>query len=77
MNEETKAKIKQHYQLGQGSIQDIARVYHYSVEEVLEVLGLTELNQIETSGDLIDQVEAGPEVQLKVSNKFSQKYTLN
>lgn len=77
MNDETKAKIKAHYNLGEGSIQDIARVYRLSVEEVLEVLNLSELMEIETSGDLIDQTEAGPEVTLKISNKFRTKFTTN
>lgn len=77
MSEETKAAVKQHYQLGQGSIQDIARVYRLTVEEVLEVLGLSDVMEVETSGDLIDQTEAGPEVQLKASNKFRAKFTTN
>lgn len=77
INEEDKAKIKNHYQLGQGSIQDLARTYRYSMDDILELLGLSDLSSIETSGDLIDQEEAGPEAVLKVSNKFKQKYTLN
>lgn len=77
MDEETKSKIKKHYQLGQGSIQDIARVYRYSVEEILDVLGLGDMSTIESSGDLIGQDEAGDEVTIKATNKFKQKYTLN
>ena len=77
MTDEMSAKIKNHYQLGQGSIQDLARVYHVTVEEVLEVLGLMDVAEVETSGDLIDQQEAGPEVTLKATNKFKTKFTLN
>lgn len=77
INEEDKAKIKNHYQKGEGSIQDLARVYRYPIEDILDLLGLSDLSSIETSGDLIDQEEAGPEAVLKASNKFKQKYTLN
>jgi hypothetical protein len=57
-------KIIFHYQHAQGSIQDIARVYRRSVDEVLIILGLTEMSEVQTQGDLIDQSEAGPEVRV-------------
>jgi hypothetical protein len=57
-------KIKVHYQFGQGSIQDIARVYRRSVDEVLHILELDDMSEVQTQGDLIDQSEAGPEVRV-------------
>lgn len=77
MNEELQGKIKTHYQKGEGSIQDIARVYRLSVEEVLDVLNLNDVLEIETSGDLIDQKEAGPEVTLNATTRFRTNFTLN
>lgn len=77
MDEETKKKIQDHYQKGQGSIQDLARVYRYTVEEVLEVLGQSDITTIETSGDLIDQREAGPETKLNPTKKFNVNFTVN
>lgn len=60
MTPQLKKKIVEHYQKGQGSIQDIARFYRLTVEEVLEVLGLTNLTNVTVRGDLIDESEAGP-----------------
>jgi hypothetical protein len=77
MDEELIAKIKNHYQLGQGSIQDIARVYRCTVEEVLDVLGLSDVKTVESPGDLIDQTEAGPEAVLKVKNVHQARFTTN
>lgn len=57
-------KIRYHYQHAQGSIQDIARVYRRSVDEVLQILGLDDMTEVQTQGDLIDQTEAGPEVRV-------------
>lgn len=57
-------KIRYHYQHAQGSIQDIARVYRKSVDEVLHILGLEDMTEVQTQGDLIDQSEAGPEVRV-------------
>ena len=77
MDNELIAKIKGHYQLGQGSIQDIARVYRCTVEEVLDVLGLSDVASVEGMGDLIGEDEAGPEVILKASNKYKAKFSTN
>lgn len=57
-------KIMYHYQHAQGSIQDIARVYRRTVNEVLGILGLDDMTEVQTQGDLIDQSEAGPEVRV-------------
>lgn len=69
-------KIRYHYQHGQGSIQDIARVYRRSVDEVLHILGLDDMTEVQTQGDLIDQSEAGPEVRVNpFGNAAKAKYT--
>jgi hypothetical protein len=69
-------KIIFHYQHAQGSIQDIARVYHRSVEEVLHILGLDDMSEVQTQGDLIDQSEAGPEVRVNPNgNPAKAHYT--
>lgn len=57
---ETEAKIKEFYNAGKGSIQDYARIYRLTVEEVLEILGLNDLKQVQMGGDLIDEAELGP-----------------
>jgi hypothetical protein len=60
IDDELRSKIKEHHNKGQGSIQDIARVYRVSVAEVLTIIGASELTQVEIAGDLIDPGEAGP-----------------
>jgi hypothetical protein len=75
MNEDDKQKIIDHYQKGQGSIQDIARVYRYSVQEVLQVLGMTDLLEVETQGDMVDSSEVGPDVPLEYSKKHNINFT--
>lgn len=77
MDEELKAKINNHYQLGQGSIQDIARVYRCTVEEVLDVLGLSDIKTVESAGDLIDQQEAGPGVVMKATTVHEARFSTN
>lgn len=62
--ETVEEKIMYHYQRAQGSIQDLARVYKLSVDEVLHILDLDDMTEIQTQGDLIDQSEAGPEVRV-------------
>jgi hypothetical protein len=75
MNAKDKQKIIDHYQKGQGSIQDIARVYRYTVQEVLQVLGMTDLLEVETQGDLVDSSEVGPGIQLEQSKIHGVSYT--
>lgn len=77
MDEELKKKINDHYQLGQGSIQDIARVYRLEVAEVLAVIGQEEMTTVEGIGDLIDQKEAGPDVEINVVKKHTAVFTTN
>lgn len=56
---EVVAEIKGHYQAGRGSIQDYARMYHLPVEEVLEIVGETDLMQVQIIGDQIDINDVG------------------
>jgi hypothetical protein len=50
----TEERIVYHYQHGQGSIQDIARVYHYTVEQVLHIIGQDEMLSVPLGGDQVD-----------------------
>lgn len=74
MDETLKTKVNEHYQLGQGSIQDIARVYRLSVEEVLDIIGQSEVAVVEGMGDLIGPEEAG-EAPIVTSKKYQAKFT--
>lgn len=53
-------QIKDHYMRARGTIQDYARIYKLTVEEVLHILGHDEMISIETIGDLVDKKELGP-----------------
>lgn len=53
-------QIRAHYLHGRGTIQDYARMFHKTVEEVLHILGLDELREVETVGDLIDPSDLNP-----------------
>lgn len=77
MNEELRKKINEHYQLGQGSIQDIARVYNLDVADVLEAIGQTELLEVESVGDLVDARELEPGTPLMASKKHRANFTTN
>lgn len=62
INEDIQAKIKGHYQRGEGSIQDIARTYQrygVTVQDVLDITGNSEIKNVEFGGDLVDQETAG------------------
>lgn len=77
MDEQLVGKIKNHYQKGEGSIQDLARIYRLDVGEVLDILGLSDIKEVEGMGDLIGENEAGPEVQIKTSNRYKANFTTN
>lgn len=62
-------RVNYRYQHAQGSIQDIARVYRLSVDEVLQMLGMSDMIEIQTQGDMIDQAEAGPLTQVSPFGK--------
>jgi hypothetical protein len=59
VTDELQETIRDHYQHGRGSIQDYARIYHLSVEQVLEIVGETDLGSVSIGGDLIDAAELG------------------
>lgn len=77
MDEELRAKINEHYQLGQGSIQDIARVYRLDVADVLEVIGQTELLEVESVGDMVDAKELEPGTPIIHSKVHRANFTTN
>jgi len=70
-------KILRHYQLGQGSLQDLARIYKVPVSTVLDIIGEGEMNSVEARGDMIDQSEAGPEVTVNHSKVIPATYTVD
>jgi len=74
MDEDLKKKVIEHYNLGQGSIQDIARVYRLDVDEVLDALGMQDMMTVQTMGDLIGQDEAGLETPLQSGRKYKVPY---
>jgi hypothetical protein len=77
MDEQLVSKIKAHYQKGEGSIQDLARIYRLDVDEVLDILGLSDVKEVEGMGDLIGTDEAGPDVVVRASNKYKARFTTN
>lgn len=77
MDAETRKKIQEHYQLGQGSIQDLARVYRVEVSAVLDVLGLNDLLEVESVGDLVDASEVDPNTTINSGKIHKAKFTTN
>lgn len=80
ISDELKATIKGHYQRGEGSIQDIARVYRnygVTVQDVLDITGNSEIKGIEFGGDLIDQETAGQGVALNYGRVEPIPFTLD
>lgn len=77
IDDELAKKVLDHYQKGQGSIQDIARVYRLSVDEVLHIIGQDELTTITTQGDLIDAQEAGPGAQVNYGETHKIPFDTN
>lgn len=59
LDDDTIKKIQDHYQKGQGSIQDIARVYRVTVETVLHHIGMDDMTSVAFIGDQIDAEDAG------------------
>lgn len=70
-------KVKYRYEHGQGSIQDIARVYRLEVSEVLEMIGEGEMNSVEFGGDLITEKEAGPGATMNRGEQYDVPYSTN
>lgn len=52
--------IKELYNRGKGSIQDYARIYNVTVDEILDILDMKELKTVHIEGDQIDEEELGP-----------------
>lgn len=77
MDEQTREKINDHYQKGQGSIQDIARVYRCTVAEVLEIIGQSELLQVVMEGDQITEAEAGPGATINYGRTETINFTID
>lgn len=77
VDKETRDKIYEHYQKGQGSLQDLARIYRISVDEVLEITGHSEMSTVFIPGDLIDPSEAGPNVQMNYGREQKVDFTVN
>ncbi len=77
MNDKTKNEIIGFYQRGQGSIQDLARIYGVSVDEVLQLIGAGDLGAVTVGGDLIDASEAGAGAQMNYGKDYKVPFTLN
>lgn len=70
-------KIVETYQTTNRSIQDIARIMGYSVDQVLEAVGEGHLAEVESGGDMIDQSEAGPNAELNPPESIKVPFTTN
>lgn len=68
-------RIKWEYEHVPDSIQTIARSHRMSVDEVLAIIEQKELTVVETVGDMVDQSEAGPGVQLETGKQHYVTYT--
>lgn len=77
MDKATEKKIIDHYQKAQGSIQDIARVYKVTVNEVLDAIGQGDANHVSVGGDLVDQSEAGPEAKISYGKTYTIDYDVS
>jgi len=75
MDDKLKKKINDHYQKGEGSIQQIAIFYRLSVPEVLKAIGQDEMLTVHEQGDLIDQSEAGPQAEIVQEKVHTVPYT--
>jgi hypothetical protein len=75
--QEIKDKIRAHYDAGQGSLQDYARVYKVDMATVLEVCGETDLGQVEMIGDQVDQAEVGRGGTVNPGEIVDVPFTLN
>lgn len=75
--EDIKEKILGHYLRGEGSIQDLARIYKVSVDEVLEIIGEKNLGSVTVQGDLIDASEAGPNAEMNYGQEFKVPFDVN
>lgn len=77
MDDELQKKILGHYQRGEGSIQDIARVYHLTVQQVLDVIGEGKMGTVHMDGDMIDASEAGPNAEMNYGRDLQVPFSLD
>lgn len=77
MDEELRKKVNEHYQLGQGSIQDIARVYRLDVNDVLDALKLNDVLEVESVGDMVDESEVDPGTVINHGKRHRARYSTN
>lgn len=75
--QEIKDKIRAHYDKGQGSMQDYARIYNVPMAVVLEVCGETDLGQVEMIGDQVDQSELGRGAEVNPGEIVDVPFSLN
>lgn len=75
MDEKTATEIRHWYNLGKGSIQDLARIYRVSVDDVLKVVGESNLGSVAVSGDLIDAGEAGPGADMNYGKTYQVPFS--
>lgn len=68
-------QIKWYYEHGYGSIQDYARIYRLSVEEVLTILDMTDMTSVTTQGDLVDQADLMPGTPMNYGDQHRVKYS--
>lgn len=77
MDKTTEEQIKFYYQHGKGSIQDLARIYRVSVDEVLHIIGESNLGTVSTQGDMIDASEVGPGASMNYGKEFKVPFDVN
>lgn len=76
-------KVRYNHEHGDGkgnapSIQDIARAYRLTVEEVLTILGEDDLLTVETQGDMIESSDlAGTTATMNHGTTHPVKYSTN
>lgn len=77
--DDTKLKelVNDHYQKGEYPIQDIARKYRLSVEEVLVMIGQEDVMTVEGTGDMIGPDEVDDATQIITSKKYKVEFTTN
>jgi len=73
----TEEQIKFYYQHGKGSIQDLARIYRVSVDEVLRIIGESNLGTVTTQGDMIDASEVGPGATISHGKDFKVPFDVS
>jgi len=71
----TEEQIKYFYQHGKGSIQDLARIYRVSVDEVLHLIGESNLGTVVAQGDMIDASEIGPGATMNYGKEFKVPFS--